>query len=223
MSSISSAGIASASAVPPPKSIRFVNNNGGQPPAKRRRINAACRTCRKRKTRCDGKRPRCSTCVDNNHLCLGYADGAESVAEPRALGKHNRQGDEDHYSEEEEKDTSAGSFTQRSPLSAAKQTRFMIRHGLGPSNAIDSREYKGADTGRIKEEFQSIPAFLENGLTSMDGTPPVQVESHRVPYFRYFGPTAIVPGYKAMVVAVPSSQHRRSIAPTPARMYTVLN
>lgn len=33
-------------------------------------------------------------------------------------------------------------------------------------------------------------------------------ESHRVPYFRYFGPTAIVPGFKQMVVSV--REHRRS-------------
>ncbi|EEY19662.1 pathway-specific nitrogen regulator [Verticillium alfalfae VaMs.102] len=34
--------------------------------------------------------------------------------------------------------------------------------------------------------------------------------SHRVPYFRYFGPTAIVPGYKQMVVSV--RERRRSTA-----------
>ncbi|KAG6179286.1 hypothetical protein E4U27_003290 [Claviceps purpurea] len=34
--------------------------------------------------------------------------------------------------------------------------------------------------------------------------------SHRVPYFRYFGPTAIVPGFKQMVVSV--SDRRRSTA-----------
>lgn len=28
------------------------------------------------------------------------------------------------------------------------------------------------------------------------------MESHQVPYFRYFGPTAIVPGFKQMVVSV---------------------
>jgi hypothetical protein len=33
-----------------------------------------CRTCRKRKTRCDGKKPLCSTCTENGHECLGYAD-----------------------------------------------------------------------------------------------------------------------------------------------------
>jgi hypothetical protein len=38
-----------------------------------------CRTCRKRKTRCDGKRPLCSTCTENGHECLGYADGGEGI------------------------------------------------------------------------------------------------------------------------------------------------
>ncbi|KAI6369139.1 hypothetical protein MCOR25_004494 [Pyricularia grisea] len=33
-------------------------------------------------------------------------------------------------------------------------------------------------------------------------------ESNRVPYFRYFGPTAIVPGFKQMVVNVPSRRSR---------------
>lgn len=35
-----------------------------------------------------------------------------------------------------------------------------------------------------------------------------QTESRRVPYFRYFGPTAIVPGFKQMVVDVQQSKHR---------------
>ena len=42
--------------VPPKKPIRFVFNDG-QPHSKRRRINAACHTCRRRKTRCSGERP----------------------------------------------------------------------------------------------------------------------------------------------------------------------
>jgi hypothetical protein len=39
----------------------------------------SCRTCRKRKTRCDGGRPLCSTCGDNKIQCLGYADLDEGV------------------------------------------------------------------------------------------------------------------------------------------------
>jgi hypothetical protein len=48
-----------------------------------------CRTCRKRKTRCDGKRPLCSTCIENGHECLGYADGVETNT-----GKRDRKGSE---------------------------------------------------------------------------------------------------------------------------------
>jgi hypothetical protein len=59
--------------LPPPRQIRFVSTDG-QPHAKRRRINAACLTCRKRKTRCSGERPRCKTCLDTAHTCAGYAD-----------------------------------------------------------------------------------------------------------------------------------------------------
>ena len=59
--------------IPAPRQIRFVSTDG-QPHAKRRRINAACLTCRKRKTRCSGERPECKTCVDTAHVCAGYAD-----------------------------------------------------------------------------------------------------------------------------------------------------
>lgn len=40
-------------AVPQPRPIRFVTNHDG-PYAKRRRINSACLTCRRKKTRCSG-------------------------------------------------------------------------------------------------------------------------------------------------------------------------
>jgi hypothetical protein len=44
---------------------------------------------------------------------------------------------------------------------------------------------------------------------SSDRSPPLHTDSNRVPYFRYFGPTAIVPGFKQMVVSV--KEHRRSM------------
>ena len=46
--------------------------------------------------------------------------------------------------------------------------------------------------------------FLKNIISRhpIDPSPPSQRLAHRMPYFRYFGPTAIVPGYKQMVVEV---------------------
>ena len=40
-------------------------------------------------------------------------------------------------------------------------------------------------------------------------------ESHSVPYFRYFGPTAIVPGFKRVVVSVPDRRHIAAIGNSP--------
>ncbi|KAI4845445.1 hypothetical protein E4T44_05606 [Aureobasidium sp. EXF-8845] len=37
---------------------------------KRRQTLAACRPCRKRKSRCDGARPRCNTCIDKASPCV---------------------------------------------------------------------------------------------------------------------------------------------------------
>ncbi|RAH50189.1 putative C6 transcription factor [Aspergillus brunneoviolaceus CBS 621.78] len=59
--------------VPPPRQIRFVSTDG-QPQTKRRRVNAACLTCRKRKIRCSGEQPVCKTCSDYNHVCQGYSE-----------------------------------------------------------------------------------------------------------------------------------------------------
>jgi hypothetical protein len=45
---------------------------------------------------------------------------------------------------------------------------------------------------------------------SSNNRSPVQLERHRVPYFRYFGPTAIVPGFKRMVGIVYRDSRRKS-------------
>ncbi|KAJ5925939.1 hypothetical protein N7454_007449 [Penicillium verhagenii] len=63
-----------------PRQIRFVATDG-QPQTKRRRVNAACLTCRRRKIRCSGEQPVCKTCSDYKHVCLGYG---ESTAHQRS-------------------------------------------------------------------------------------------------------------------------------------------
>lgn len=74
-----------------------------------------CRTCRKRKTRCDGKRPLCSTCTDNGHDCMGYADAGagEGAMTPKrekrerdsnGMGRHNMNEDDDNDDEERERE-----------------------------------------------------------------------------------------------------------------------
>lgn len=106
----------SAPQLPAPRQIRFVSTDG-PPHAKRRRINAACLTCRKRKTRCSGERPACKTCADTAHVCAGYADRL-----PRKNGDDKIEDD----SEEEESATSSpkkpfrnGNLTHPAPQRSA--------------------------------------------------------------------------------------------------------
>ncbi|KIW18878.1 hypothetical protein PV08_03167 [Exophiala spinifera] len=175
----------SASLLPPPRQIRFVSTDG-QPHAKRRRINAACLTCRRRKTRCSGERPLCKTCTENGHACSGYID-------------RGGQGDGDKTDHDGEEETLT-SNTAIQKLSEDVETTVYPRSSMGApdahppqSSAVMARVQ--ADGGEIKS-----PGSSQTGNS-------ISSSRNRVPYFRYFGPTAIVPGFKQMVVQV--KDHRQ--------------
>jgi hypothetical protein len=81
------------------------------------------------------------------------------------------------------------------------------------SNVSDYRDTTGfSDEGPSPlGKLSRLGAVVIRNLTGADDSPRLPVHtgnSHRVPYFRYFGPTAIVPGFKQMVVSV--REHRRS-------------
>ncbi|KAI2463838.1 fungal-specific transcription factor domain-containing protein [Annulohypoxylon bovei var. microspora] len=228
--------------LPTPKQIRFVNNQG-QPPTKRRRINAACLTCRRRKTRCAGEHPTCSTCTKNGHVCLGYSDSIEKSSSSSSSSKKepgrgpdgtNFDPDEDEYADEEpevdRKQWKSGKngikqfdMPDDSPKSSRRtsepdQDRPKPDIQLKSEN-IDWEEPTSQPTPRPEPLRRPInprnPSFSTEGGHSETGHSPVQYhnESHRVPYFRYFGPTAIVPGFKQMVVKV-RDRRRSSISAT---------
>ncbi|KAI1106406.1 fungal-specific transcription factor domain-containing protein [Jackrogersella minutella] len=222
--------------LPTPKQIRFVNNQG-QPPTKRRRINAACLTCRRRKTRCAGEHPTCSTCTKNGHVCLGYSDGLEKSGK-----KESNRGsdgtifdpDEDDYADEEpevdRKQWKNGKngvkqfdVSDDSPKSSQRMSEPAQDHTKPDiqlkSESLDWEEPTSQPTPRPEPPRRPInprnPSFSTEGGHSEAGLSPVQYhnESHRVPYFRYFGPTAIVPGFKQMVVKV-RDRRRSSLSAT---------
>lgn len=177
----------SRSFLPPPRQIRFVSTDG-QPHTKRRRINAACLTCRKRKTRCSGERPECKTCTENGHDCSGYADHRSGHSE----------GEKTEHDGEEE--VAPGFSTPQKP---SKDVETAMYPHLSANDHRSARNIPviGAgdrgDPGEIKS-----PGSSHTGSSSTSAR-------NRVPYFRYFGPTAIVPGFKQMVVQV--KDHRRSL------------
>ncbi|CAH0045413.1 unnamed protein product [Clonostachys solani] len=211
---------------PPPRQIRFVNNQG-QPPSKRRRITAACLTCRRRKTRCAGERPKCSTCTKNGHKCLGYPeekkDGGDA-GDGKVDDFEERPDIEDSIEEDDKKPKKlANIITTQQPHQSRRRsgpasspqssTRpFTNQHGntaspTVPSKASASPTMLNAPTAASSAHPMPAQSMAtHNSLTSEDpGSPSMRRSinhSHRVPYFRYFGPTAIVPGFKQMVVSV---------------------
>ncbi|KAL2432674.1 hypothetical protein ABEF95_014383 [Exophiala dermatitidis] len=179
-----------AKSLPPPRQIRFVSANG-QPHAKRRRINAACLTCRKRKTRCSGERPQCKTCTENGHVCSGFA-------EPQS-----RKDDEGAEHDVEDQKDSGSSTPWRYGTESEGQHSLRPKAERLPSTG-NVTTAKAGDRDEAAGIFSPASNNTANSLTST---------RNRVPYFRYFGPTAIVPGFKQMVVQV--KDHRRSLPSMP--------
>ncbi|KAK2053771.1 hypothetical protein LY76DRAFT_258130 [Colletotrichum caudatum] len=227
-------------ATPAPKQIRFVHNQG-QPPSKRRRINAACLTCRKRKTRCAGERPICSTCSKNGHTCLGYNEviakkssgAATATRDPHHDGDdHDDCNDNDEVDVEEEgeeeeeeaqsrdeedrrderrqqkaKDKDLRSPVVKSRGDDAQPTKSPAPPGRPPTFLRRSSDYGSRDQDQIPHHRRAsrprTTSFSDDARSAHSRSPVLHhTERHRVPYFRYFGPTAIVPGYKQMVVSV---------------------
>ncbi|KAI0198869.1 fungal-specific transcription factor domain-containing protein [Astrocystis sublimbata] len=238
-------------ALPTPKQIRFINNQG-QPPTKRRRINAACLTCRKRKTRCAGEHPTCSTCDRNGHVCLGYSDAIEKRKDvpgrPAGSGLDGTQGDQadeaddyldtdadndadikprrDHRNGGRHSDTVDGgsvisSRTSVTPQDYVQDYATPARPVKSDSTDWDEAHSSSKSTPRREPVGSRAPTLRQSSFSTDDGRSPSgrspvvhhNDSGHRVPYFRYFGPTAIVPGFKQMVVKV-RGRRRSSISAT---------
>ncbi|WYZ37099.1 hypothetical protein EsH8_II_000605 [Colletotrichum jinshuiense] len=220
-------------APPAPKQIRFVHNQG-QPPSKRRRINAACLTCRKRKTRCAGERPICSTCSKNGHTCLGYNEVIEKKSTGGAIATRDPHNDDDDDDEEDDDDVddedehvhardeehrhnerryskaadkSRRLSTPRAGVDPASKASFHAAAGHSPTFLRRSSDRSSRDHDQYAQHRpgsqRRTTSFSDDAHSTQSRSPVLHhTERHRVPYFRYFGPTAIVPGYKQMVVSV---------------------
>ncbi|KAF2011175.1 hypothetical protein BU24DRAFT_466904 [Aaosphaeria arxii CBS 175.79] len=185
-SSAATSGVAVGAAQPRP--IRFVTNHDG-PYAKRRRINSACLTCRRKKTRCSGERPVCGTCIQNKHECAGY--GPEGDPQTHADATREKKS----ARKESLPSTNVPLRKQKlEPVAVAAPQPMRP-----PLNQSTSNASLNSDTSihpTISKQDDN-PAFSGFSLSTRN----------RMPYFRYFGPTAIMPGFRQMVVKVRGKQH----------------
>lgn len=117
-------------------------------------------------------------CKENGHECLGYGEGVE-VSTARKPRKASEDAGVKTDSRRPKRSHGVGQVEQRS--------RPPERRGIGDAEKAGQGE---ADIGVYKE------------AAVFDYSPDNLPENRRVPYFRYFGPTAIVPGFKQMVVSV---------------------
>ncbi|KAJ6073678.1 uncharacterized protein N7446_001455 [Penicillium canescens] len=184
---------------PPPRQIRFVATDG-QPQTKRRRVNAACLTCRRRKIRCSGEQPVCKTCSDYKHTCLGYTDSTAHLrtqsdsttrAPPNLSGQN---GSSERVTRAVESCSPEPVRTTVSKPAVDKSPKVKAPDGKDASNREPSRVNKELDTQVAIDSPRSRGTSVSSGNRT------------HVPYFRYFGPTAIVPGFKQMVVQVRGSR-----------------
>ncbi|KAJ5351998.1 hypothetical protein N7452_000972 [Penicillium brevicompactum] len=195
-----------------PRQIRFVATDG-QPQTKRRRVNAACLTCRRRKIRCSGEQPVCKTCSDYKHVCLGYT---ESTAHLRTQSDSTSQAPRvsapngsSHNVARAVESSSPDPVPPNIPAPAVDRISELQDTGLKDIPFLDVSSRNKELEMRAEDSPESSRASVSSGSRT------------HVPYFRYFGPTAIVPGFKQMVVQVRGSRKSNpsmsSDSPSPLR------
>ncbi|OQO05955.1 hypothetical protein B0A48_10051 [Cryoendolithus antarcticus] len=179
-------GSAPSKSVVAAKPLRFVTHDG-PPNPKRRRVGAACLTCRKRKTACSGERPACMTCMQNKLECSGYS--SEGAVLPATTRRTNAEDAAIHPSlRREASATSSGASRPPQVQQQSHDAQYNAPAG-----------YESQFAARL--ESRPAPATPSQQSTTQNG-PMFSGPRNRVPYFRWLGPTAILSGYKQMVVKI---------------------
>ncbi|OQN97586.1 hypothetical protein B0A48_16450 [Cryoendolithus antarcticus] len=168
------------------KPLRFVTHDG-PPNPKRRRVGAACLTCRKRKTACSGERPACMTCMQNKLECSGYS--SEGAVLPATTRRTNTEDAAIHPSlRRQASATSSGASRPPQVQQQSHDAQYNAPAG-----------YESQFATRL--ESRPAPATPSQHSITQSG-PMFSGPRNRVPYFRWLGPTAILSGYKQMVVKI---------------------
>jgi hypothetical protein len=159
-----------------------------------------CQTCRRRKIRCDGKKPHCDTCKENRHQCLGYATISPTESKPVNTTVVKREPVDDQIGQVYGNNTKEKRSVHTSEASGSHSNNNYTRPSLEKAKLSINPKASPLNLA----ESDDSPSYHDEPQTP-------QPQNRRVPYFRYFGPTAIVPGFKQMVVSV--RDNRRSAGP----------
>jgi hypothetical protein len=182
----------------------------------------SCLTCRRRKIRCAGERPVCSTCTKNGHECQGYPEDNRKDANSEWLEPKSFAEEDDDVAldgipaHDDDDDDDDERLLTKKPNAKATPSTVSTGHEVkgrdsfspyrklaGPRYPAPGNEPKHAELDAVKPLVAQHASQASATTDDMPGSPTLRRNyTHRVPYFRYFGATAIVPGFKQMVVSV---------------------
>ncbi|KNG44418.1 pathway-specific nitrogen regulator [Stemphylium lycopersici] len=128
------------------------------------------------------ERPVCGTCTQNKHECAGYGDD-------NATGDAQKDGNKKPAARRESTVSNSTPTRKTEPPIDPQLTRPPLPHTTSHTS----------DSSNVHPSPKMEIATGTSGLTLST--------RNRMPYFRYFGPTAIVPGLRQMVVKVRGKQH----------------
>ncbi|KAF1347555.1 fungal-specific transcription factor domain-containing protein [Delphinella strobiligena] len=194
-----------------PKKLRFITNHGAPHP-KRRRVNAACLTCRKRKVACSGEKPECQTCLQNKTDCDGYDAGGHGK-------KTAKDKPEAAVNAEAALDTSTASMpTQFDAKPPTFQSIVSSNSTSAQERNVTNRPREATfakETDSTQGKLASVPPDIQEGNRGNASTSSLfSRPRNRMPYFRWLGPTAIMPGFKQMLVKV--NHHDNGVPSNPS-------
>lgn len=169
----------------------------------------------------------CSTCTKNGHQCQGYPEDNRKDTPGEGLDAAKLCTEEDEIAIEDIPTVEDFKNVAPKKPDSIPAIATANKNGNGHGNAHDHNKHGSASPYHKSAVVRNPSPTIEPPQTDRDMlkppvSPPTHHASHpsastddipssptlrrnynhRVPYFRYFGPTAIVPGFKQMVVSV---------------------
>lgn len=181
-----------------------------EPRRKRQRITVACNTCRSRKVKCDGLRPTCESCQKGKTTCAyGDNQGNDRPWAPSAPVYSRQEHRPDIVTSLAPTSGQRSSSPLESPGSSqGSTTRFLIS---AFNNDVNSPDFIFPQSTDTDPAVQDLPQ--RSPETSDEIRTPSKI---RIPYFRWFGPTGIVPGFTKVLVDLRRSSSSPSSGSRPA-------
>jgi hypothetical protein len=142
-------------------------------------METSCRTCRKRKTRCDGGRPLCSTCGDNKIYCLGYGEVGEGHTNKKERINSKLGGETHEELREKQKGGQASSFQRKLEDGGYKHRRTdsklssILEHGT----TFRSEENPASTDSKCGNVVDFRTDHRESAVYSDEGSSPISMLS----------------------------------------------